>query len=61
VNALRLHHRDYSFFWDLVDLARSAFHYTASLTPPALVPVEVPAAVAPQLVTPARRAHNQVA
>ena len=27
--ALRIHHRGYSFFWDLIDLARSAFQYTA--------------------------------
>jgi hypothetical protein len=25
----RLHHLGYSFFWDLVDLAKSAFAYTA--------------------------------
>jgi hypothetical protein len=27
--SLRRHHRRYSLLWDLVDLARSAFHYTA--------------------------------
>jgi len=27
--ALRIHHRGYSFLWDLVDLCRSAFRHTA--------------------------------
>ncbi len=27
--ARRVHHRGYSFLWDLVDLWKSAFHYTA--------------------------------
>jgi hypothetical protein len=27
--AMRIHHRGYSFLWDLLDLARSAFHFTA--------------------------------
>jgi hypothetical protein len=26
---LRIHHRGYSFLWDLVDLWRSAFQHTA--------------------------------
>jgi hypothetical protein len=26
---LRIHHRGYRFLWDLLDLARSAFHHTA--------------------------------
>jgi hypothetical protein len=25
----RIHHRRYSFFWDLIDLARSALQHTA--------------------------------
>jgi hypothetical protein len=29
MTALRLHHRRYSFLWDLVDLWRSAFRHTA--------------------------------
>ncbi len=27
--AMRIHHRGYSFLWDLLDLARSALHFTA--------------------------------
>jgi hypothetical protein len=27
--ALRIHHRGYSFLWDLLDLARSALRHTA--------------------------------
>ncbi len=52
MTTLRLHHRGYSFLWDLVDLARSAFNYTAPLTPPALLPLKVQAAVPPLRVTP---------
>jgi hypothetical protein len=29
MTSLRIHHRGYSFLWDLVDLWRSAFHHTA--------------------------------
>ena len=58
----RLHHPGYSFLWDLVDLARSAFHYTASLAPPGMLPPKVQAAAPPEHVTPARdRAHDRVA
>jgi len=28
---LRIHHRGYFFFWDLIDLWRSAHHHTARL------------------------------
>jgi hypothetical protein len=45
--AQRLHHRGYSLLWDLLDLWRSAFHHTGSLTSRALLPFPVRAAAPP--------------
>jgi hypothetical protein len=45
--AQRLHHRGYSLLGDLVDLRRSAFHHTGSLTPRALLPLPVRATTRP--------------
>jgi hypothetical protein len=42
MTVLRLHHRRYSFVWDLVDLWHSAFFYTPLHAPPdpAALPTE---------------------
>ncbi len=45
--ALRLHHRGYSFLWDLLDLWRSAFDHTGPPPPPALLAIPVLVATRP--------------